>query len=195
MTSYIPQELLQYINNLPRGLQSHLCRAREVARELALIHRIDVHRAELGALAHDILRATKPADLQKMASEKCLAIHPVEAALPVLLHRPLAARLLEEQFGITDAEVLEGVYWHSTATRGLSPLGIVIFLADKLDPEKIKRNPSRQCLKDLALQDLDRAMLAYLTGELISYLHDGGLVHPSSIEARNELVGRVNLQS
>jgi HD superfamily phosphohydrolase YqeK len=87
------------------------------------------------------------------------------------------------------------VHWHSTARQGLSPLGLVIFLADKLDPQKTRRHPDRQRIKELALRDLGRATLEYLTKELAGYVRSGSLIHPASVEARNELLLRLRARS
>ena len=187
---HIPQKLLDHLGQLPKGLGDHIQRVRHVARELAQCNRIDPERAELGAAGHDIARALSQAELLSEARRLRMSIHPVEEALPILLHGPVAARLLRQEFGVTDEEVLHGVHWHSTANRGLSPLGRLIFLADKLDPHKIRRYPHHAQVRDLALQDLDRAVLQFLNSELARFVQDGGLIHPASIEARNELLLR-----
>ena len=72
-------------------------------------------------------------------------------------------------------------------------LGKVIFLADKLDPMKLKRYPYQPLLRQLAEADLDRAILEFLTREIISLASNGHMVHPVMIETRNHLLSSLGL--
>ena len=50
-------KLRSIIQSLPRGLQDHLERVRELSLELAAIHGVDPVKVETAALAHDLYRA------------------------------------------------------------------------------------------------------------------------------------------
>ena len=116
----------------------------------------------------------------------------MEARVPLLLHGPVAAELLRSASGLDDPEIYEAVYWHSTAHMGMGPTAKIVFLADKLDPQKAGRYPYLDELKDMATRDLDTAILEFLSRELVSLLSQGGLVHPASVDARNELLMAVS---
>ncbi len=179
------------IKDLPQGLQDHLQRTREVALDLARRHGVDTARVELAALGHDICRALDDATLLTEARAAGIAVHPVEEQVPILLHGPLAAHRLQREYGVTDTDVLEAVRWHSTSCAGMGQVGLVVFLADKLDPDKAARNPQFQRLKETAKESLERAVAGYLTTELSSLLAQGNLLHPASVEARNDLLMRL----
>ena len=178
------------LESLPQGLQEHIQRVRDIAAELALRHGLDPHQADLAAAAHDLARAFKAEELLVQTREAGLSLHPVEEALPVLLHGPLAAHWLRWRYGTEDSEVLEAVRWHSTANRGLSLLAKLTFLADKLDPPKLSRYPFLEQVRALAWEDLDAALLEFLQQEVRALLEAGRLIHHASIEARNELLAR-----
>ena len=144
----------------------------------------------LGALAHDIARAMKGEQLLQKAQEFGISVHPVEAQVPLLLHGPVAAELLRRVDGLEDRDIYEAVYWHSTAHKDLGAVAKLVFLADKLDPQKLSRYPFQPELNKLALTSLDRAIFDFLSRELISLLQQGSLVHPVVVEARNELAQR-----
>ena len=178
----------QRVQALPAGLQAHIHRVKEIARELALCHGIDGERAALGMLAHDVARAMGDDDLLRWAVELGLPIGTVERIVPVLLHGPVGAELLAREDGLTDVDLHRAVYWHTTGHPTLDVLGKVVFLADKLDPQKARTYPYLPLLRKLALEDLDRAILEFLTRETISMASQGLLVHPMVVETRNHLL-------
>ena len=188
MTSGIEDAIGSRLEPLPQGLRRHIYRVQKVALELARQHEVDGEKTRLAALAHDIARAMKGEDLLRKARELGIAVHPVEAEVPILLHGPVAAETLRLTDGLEDQDIYEAVYWHSTAREGLGPAAKVVYLADKLDPRKVGRYPFLPELRALAMKSLDRAILEFLSRELVSLLQQGSLVHPTSVEARNELV-------
>ncbi|MBI2872969.1 MAG: bis(5'-nucleosyl)-tetraphosphatase (symmetrical) YqeK [Chloroflexi bacterium] len=187
MTVDLSPKLAARLEALPAGLRSHTQRSRAIARELAQASGVDPDLADVAAAAHDVARAFPTEELVALARELGLAVDDVEAEVPLLLHGPVAAELLRREGAVTDPEVLDAIRWHSTARPGLSALGKVVFLADKLDPEKGRRSPTARQLHALALRDLDAAVLACLERELARMLREGHLIHPASVEARNEL--------
>ena len=180
---------LQYrLKALPGGLQSHIYRVRDVALELAAPHNIDHQQAELGALAHDVCRAVPGEDLIRMASELDVPVSDVEQDFPLLLHGPVGAELLRKEEDINDDILYEAVRWHSTAHASLDPLGKLVFLADKLDPQKAAVYSYQAKLHDMALESLDLALLEFLSREMAKRIEGGGTVHPASVDARNSLI-------
>ena len=176
------------VRALPAGLQAHIHRVEEIARELAICHGIDEERAALGMLAHDVARAMADDELLRRAAELGLPIGTVERMVPLLLHGPVGAELLAREDGLADPALHAAVYWHTTGHPKLDDLGKVVFLADKLDPQKAHMYPYLPLLRQLALEDLDRAMLEFLTRETISLASRGLLVHPVAVETRNHLL-------
>jgi predicted HD superfamily hydrolase involved in NAD metabolism len=182
------QRLQDRLKALPDGLQSHIYRVRDVALELAAPHNIDLRQAELGALAHDVCRAVPGEDLIRMASELDVPVSDVEQDFPLLLHGPVGAELLRKEEDLNDDILYEAVRWHSTAHASLDPLGKLVFLADKLDPQKAAVYSYQAKLHDMALESLDLALLEFLSREMAKRIEGGGTVHPASVDARNSLI-------
>ena len=174
---------------LPAGLRQHLARARDKALELAAIHNVDPLKAGVAASAHDLARVMKEVELLSRARSYGLGLHPVEERVTVLLHGPVGSEMLQRECGIEDLEVLEAVRWHSTFNKGLGPVAKIVFLADKLDHQKASRYPYLERIDRLAKEDLDAAILSFLQEELASMIGSGHLIHPASVEGRNELLG------
>ncbi|MCH2510498.1 MAG: bis(5'-nucleosyl)-tetraphosphatase (symmetrical) YqeK [Dehalococcoidia bacterium] len=176
------------VDRLPAGLQAHIHRVVEIARELAVCHGINQEQAALAALAHDVARAMTDGDLLRRAAGMGLPIGVVDRRVPILLHGPVGAEILQQEAGLTDISIYKAVYWHTTANPDLDELGKVVFIADKLDPAKIDSYPYLPQIRQMAFQDLDRAILHFLTRQAMDRLNRGELVHPVMVETRNALL-------
>jgi predicted HD superfamily hydrolase involved in NAD metabolism len=189
------EDSLRKLNDILRGepqwLRDHLARTRDVALKLAAAHDVPADKVELAALGHDLARAYSEEALLRETRSLGLDIRPVEERVPILLHGPVAAELLRRRCGVTDPEVLEAVRWHSTAVRGMGRIGLVVFLADKVEPHKVQQSPELQEIATLARSSLERAAAEYLTIELALLLKRGALLHPASVDARNDLLSRL----
>lgn len=184
----ISEAILTKVNALPSGLRSHTFRVEAIAVSLARQHHLDEHVVRMGALAHDLARASKAHDLLARAKGYGLEINPIEHELPILLHGPVAAEMLRIEYGLDDPEIYDAIFWHTTAREDLNPTAKAVFLADKLDPQKSARYLYQDRLKALAQGNLDEAIWEFLNRELMNGLRHGNLIHPSAIHARNRLM-------
>ena len=176
------------VGALPKGLQQHIYRVRDIAAELAGRHGVDPAQAALAMLAHDVARAMPGKQLLDHAARMALPVTSLERGLPVLLHGPVGARILRQEDGLADESIYQAVYWHTTAHPSLDHLGKVVFLADKLDPHKIAYYPYLPRLKELAFQSLDQGILEFATQEIIARTQRGEPLLPVVVETRNALL-------
>ena len=176
------------VGRLSKVLFEHILRVEEIAVGLAETHALDVQWVRTAALLHDMARATRPEELTAMAKNYGIAIGPLETRMPIFLHGPVAAALAQERYGIEDSEILEAVRAHTTGLAGMGPVARAVFLADKLDPTKDRRYPFNSEVREVAKSDLNQAIRLFLDGEIAMREAGGGVVHPSSVELRNELL-------
>ena len=176
------------VERLPDGLQSHIHRVVEIGRALAVRHGVDQEQAALAALAHDVARAMPDSELLRRAKGMGLPIGLIDQRVPILLHGPVGAEILQQEAGLTDRSIYCAVYWHTTASPVLDMLGKVVFIADKLDPAKIASYPYLPQIRQLAFEDLDQAILGFLTRQAVERLNRGELLHPLMVETRNALL-------
>ncbi len=184
----IEARLHDAIAALPEGLVKHILRVEAESRALAESHGVDVQRAVVSALGHDLVRHLKGPELLAMAAQYGLTPDSIEVASPILVHGPIAARMLSRDYGFEDAEILAGIDCHTTARAGMTPLEHVLFVADKVEPAKLEREAELGEVKDLAADDLRAGVLKYLDLNLEKSIRRGWQVHPRSLEARNELL-------
>ena len=174
--------------SLPVKLQAHIFRVRDVGLDLASRHGIDEERAELAILGHDVARAAKKNEILRMADRFGMSTLDIERRAPVTLHGPVGAELLQHEDGLDDEEILSAVRWHTTGHPTLTPLGLVVFIADKLEPSKIKSYPYQRELQHIANESLSQAVLEFLCRESALRLQSRRPLHPNSVAAINALL-------
>ena len=175
------------IGRLPRGLAEHVERVVAEADRLAAgLKELDREQVELAAWGHDIARALSRRELLARARGFGLEVSPVEEESPILLHGPVGAEILRQEHGIDDPEVLAAARFHSTGRAGMSLLEKVIFVADKIEPGKVRAKPALARVRELADRDLDAAILEYLDQMLMVASEENWSLHPQAIAARNE---------
>ena len=184
----LPSDLQETLDALPTGLVEHIQRVRVIAVELAEGHKLDKVRVDFAAAAHDIARAESNHSLLAEAQTAGIPITNVDEDNPMLLHGPVGAERLRANLGVNDDEILEAVYWHTTALATMGSIAKVVYLADKMDLSKASRYPHIGHVRELASDDLDEAIVEFLKGDLIRLLSEGKMAHPSSIEALNGLL-------
>ena len=174
--------------SLPEKLRAHIFRVRDVGLDLAARHGIAEERAELAILGHDVARASKKKEIIRQADRFGLSIAAIERKAPVMLHGPVGAELLRHEDGLDDNEILDAVRYHTTGHPSLTELGLLVFISDKLEPNKIKSYPYQQELRHIANESLGQATLEFLCRESALRLQRRRPVHPASIATINALL-------
>ena len=176
--------------SLPEKLRAHIFRVRDVGLDLAARHGMDEGRAELAILGHDVARAAKKKEMLRLADRFGLSLLDIERKAPITLHGPVGAELLRHEDGLDDEEILDAVRYHTTGHPSLTPLGLLVFIADKLEPNKIKSYPYQQELRHIANESLHQAVLEFLCRESALRLQRRRPVHPASVATINTLLLR-----
>lgn len=161
----------------------------ETALELADVHKVDAETREkiaVSALLHDCGREVPTKESVAKMEELGLSLDYVERNQPILLHSKLGVYYAKEKYGVTDADILDGISFHTTGKANMSILAMIVFLADMLEPAR--NFPGVEELRSLARKDLEDAMImAY--SNTTKYLLEGGLlIHPNCIEGYNQLL-------
>jgi predicted HD superfamily hydrolase involved in NAD metabolism len=137
---------------------AHEQRTAAVARELAEFHGVDPDLAELAALLHDIADHYSDADLLLLAQRYGIPISLTAARVPKLLHGAVGAAILRHDYGVRDDELLDAVRDHVTGGPQMGPLAKILFIADKIEPERDHHDHGLDPVRALARVDLDQAL-------------------------------------
>ncbi|MDR2803694.1 MAG: nicotinate (nicotinamide) nucleotide adenylyltransferase [Treponema sp.] len=130
--------LIKYIENTARNMMNpyRFIHSRNVAlhaSDLAVRFACNSDNAYLAGIIHDICKEFRPSDLMKYAMEDGAAISRLENKKPSLLHGRAAAMLIQEKFGINDADIIEAVRFHTTGKLSMGPLAKIVYIADKIE--------------------------------------------------------------
>ncbi|MDY3118556.1 MAG: bis(5'-nucleosyl)-tetraphosphatase (symmetrical) YqeK [Peptoniphilus sp.] len=167
----------------------HILRVAETAVALAKEHDLDIEKAETAALFHDICKY-KDADLLWKEAERLKVEHLDRfKAFPQVLHGYVAEQVAKIDYGITDEEVLRAIRYHTTGIDHMSPLEEVIFLADYLEPMRDFDGVDR--LREMAKDDLDKAMAASVQNNLLFLVQRGGPIFPDTVRCYNDYMERI----
>lgn len=173
------------MSDRPSKLQSHVKRVGRVARRLAAVHEVDRDVCAAAAAGHDLFRHCKDVELLALARHYRVPIGEPELAAPIILHGPLAASWSRDVLGVRHDEILHAIAHHTTAHPEYSDEALVVFLADKIEPRKVERDPGLRVVAAAAEHDLRGAAALFLERRLIEQLSSGKPLHPLAVESRN----------
>lgn len=163
----------------------HTLNVRDQAVHLAHKYGADEKKAALAALLHDAAKELPRQELLQILKDNAImAGNAQEHPVPVW-HGPCAAILCKTQWGVDDPEVLSAIDCHTTGKPGMSKLDKIIYLADMTSAER--SYPEVYELRELAEEDLDKAMLVALGKNLEWMEQSGKPIDPLSRETYDDL--------
>ena len=168
----------------------HTLNVADTAAELARTYGVDEFLARAAGLLHDWDKVVPADELAARAVHLGLDFSaPVTSVLP-LLHGPVAARELPAQFPELPEEVFQAVARHTVGAADMTPLDMVVFVADGIEPmrngEDIAR--LRALVGDVSLEELFFECLA----QGASYvLQTRRYLYPGTVDVYNAYVAKL----
>ena len=167
----------------------HSVNTSKIARKLAIKYNYDANRAEVAGLLHDCAKDLNYKTLEKMVLEYNIELDEIISKIPKLLHPLVGAVIAKKEFNIQDPVILKAIKAHSTGAARMSLLDKIIYLSDKIEP--LRNMNGVEEIRKMAEIDLDRAVLMALDMGLLYLISKDLLIHPVSIEARNNILSKV----
>ena len=173
--------------NLKESRYRHSMGVEEMAVRLARMHGADSEKAAFAGRYHD---------LAKNFDEETMDAYIRKYGLPeylignnALAHSKVGAAILENEFGVTDREILDSVRYHTTARKDMTLLDEVIFVADVVEDNRTYSD--LDYYQDLAYRDLDRACLEILEYTIGSLTAKGKVIDKDTLEARDWVIQKI----
>lgn len=167
------------------------------AEELAKIYGIDVNKAKLVGLAHDIGKELIREEKLKYIEKNNIEIDETEKINVGLLHAKIGADICKKRYNF-DEEMQDAIKYHTTGNENMNLLAKIIFVADKIEENRKYENENRmkalEEARKLSVDDINKALL-YLIDESIVYTtQKKELIHIDSIKTRNKIITKYALK-
>ena len=184
------------IENLKGTLEekrfNHSIGVMEMAVKLAKIHGADENKAELAGLLHDCAKNIPYDDMYKMCADFRIELDEVTMKQPGLVHAFLGAYIAKRDYGIDD-EIYDAIYYHTVGKPDMAILTKIIYIADSI--EKNRHYEGVEELRELAYEDLDKALVMQIDNTIRSVLRKGTLLHTNTIDTRNYYLEKVQTEN
>ncbi len=194
------QELLRKINqDIQRELSekryNHSIGVMKKAEELAKLYKVNINKAKLVGLAHDIGKELSKEDKLKYVKENDIEIDRIEKINVGLLHGKIGADICKKRYDFTE-DMQDAIKFHTTGNKDMDLLAKIIFVADKIEEGRKYKDKNKmqelELIREAAKENLDEAMLGLIDSSLIYTMQKKNLIHPDSISTRNQLI--INLE-
>lgn len=186
----IRERFVAAMSDRPEKLQQHARRVERGALRLAAIHELDRDVCAAAAAGHDLFRHCQDAELLALSRHYRVPITEDDLVAPIVLHGPLAAAYARDEMSVAHDEILSAIAFHTTAHPEYSVESLAVFLADKIEPRKMRGDPGLMAVAAAAEHDLYAAAAMFLERRLTSQLNSGQPLHPLAVASRNAYIQR-----
>ncbi len=160
---------------LTQSRRVHVLNVMQYAVHLAKIHQVDLKKAAIAGLLHDYAKSLPLEDQYMAATDDFIDLN------DKIVHAPACPYYIKSELGIDDAEILDAICYHTTSHPRISDLGKIIYLADKI--EYGREYSSLPPIRQMAEEDLNRAMLMTLNEVFTAFAREGREIHPFTKES------------
>ena len=166
---------------------AHSLSVASCAEGLALLYGVDPFEARLAGTLHDWEKALSGEKIVARSRELGIDMGVDLDLVAPLLHGIVAARELPSRYPEVPPEVWHAVEVHTTAAPQMSPLDMVLFVADGIEPLRPKTpgiEESRSLVGKVTLSDL---FWESFVGGIIYVLKGSRYLWPGTIDTYNKL--------
>lgn len=190
------EELLQKINQdikkeLSEKRYNHSVGVMRKAEELAKIYNVDVNKAKLVGLAHDIGKELSKEGKLQYAKDNNIEIDNIEKVNVGLLHGKIGADICKKRYGFTK-DMQDAIKYHTTGNGNMDLLSKILFVADKIEEGRSYKDEQKmkdlERVREIAKENIDEAVLYSIDESLVFTIQKRELIHPDSIATRNAIL-------
>lgn len=155
------------------------------AANLAAVHGVDIDKALIAGMLHDCAKCLSYKKQMAVCEKNHIFLTEMETEEnSPLLHAKAGSVLAQQEYGITDEDILHAIRYHTTGRPGMSSLEKVIYIADYIEPGRshVKRAGADLYMRSLtearklAYHNLDDALRKILYDSLAYLTQRGGKI-------------------
>lgn len=173
----------------PRRL-AHSLSVAQTAEAMALLYDVDPYLARVSGILHDWDKVLSHEEMIGRARELRIDMGVDLELVEPLLHGFVAARELPSRYPELPAEVWHAIAVHTTADVEMSPLDMVLFVADGVEPLR-PSTPGIQTTRSLVgIASLEDLFWEAFVGGIVYVLEGGRYLYPGTVDVYNSLSAR-----
>lgn len=177
--------------NLSKERFEHTLRVKETAISLAKQYQAPVDLVTIAALFHDYAK-----DMEKDQLRQFIISYQLPKELLhyhfELWHGPVAAKLIEDKFNITNEDVQNAIYYHTTGRANMSLIEVIIFVADYIEPGR--KFPGVDAVREDAKKDIYVAARNAIKNTIHHLLNKDATIYPNTFLAYNDLTKSIGVK-
>ena len=174
--------------NLSEDRYYHSLGTADCAKDLAYKFGEDAEKAYLAGLVHDCAKCFSKEKLRKIIEEK-LDVDECEMLNYKTFHAPVSAYIIQNQFDITDKDIISAVRWHTLGKLDMTNFEKIIFISDKIEPNTRCKEYCENIRNALKTDNnLDNALLICYKETLKSLIKRDLKICLKTVEIYNQLL-------
>ncbi len=162
---------------------THSLGVMETAVEMAEIFGVNPAKARLAGLLHDCAKDIDKNEMIPLCKSLGVRLDAVKKEQRGLIHADLGAKMLETEFGIFDAEIINAVKYHTLGRVNMADLEKILYLADIIEPNRCPFDGIEE-LRALCRTNLNCAMLFALERSIDYIRHRRKKLHSQTLAAQ-----------
>lgn len=187
----------KYINLIKDRLSEHrfyhsMCVAKR-ARELAVKYGANPDKAYLAGILHDIMKEESLTVQREIIEADGTALSDVEINTPNVYHQMSGAAYVKNSLKIDDADIINGIRYHTTGRADMSLFEMIIYLADFTSDDR--DYPDVEIMRAETDKSLLGGMVYSLRHTIIYIAQQTKQIHPDTLYCFNWAVGELNKQN
>jgi len=175
-------------NNLKPERYEHCIRVKNMAIKLARIHGADEVNAKFAGLLHDIAKNMDNFALIDYCKENGIETDDIKLSSPGMLHAEVGADIAEKEFG-ANKEIVQAIKYHTLANEDMTDLDKIVYISDLI--EEGRDLPGLGPIREVAYEDLDKALVLSLEYCIDNVKERGKSIHPQSERALEAAKSRI----
>ena len=165
---------------------NHSVNVMNTSGELAKFYNCSVEEAEIAGLLHDCGKFSDKIKILKMVDEFDIILDNIMKINTALVHGPLGVAIAKTKYNISNPDILNAIYYHTTGRENMSLLEKIVFIADLIEPSRNFCGVEE--MRELAYEDIDEALILALDRNINFVLERRNLLHLDTVAARNYLI-------
>ena len=168
---------------------THVLSVRELALNLAEKYEADLQKVNLAVLLHDCAKWMRTSEQYEAAASYEIELDEIERANPSLLHARIGVEFAVSHFNVDDPEILNAIRIHTTGSGKMTLIDKILYVADFAEPKR--DHAEAHTVRELAHQNLNKAVFEVSRYKIEHLLAKGVLIHPHTIDAYNSALQEI----